>query len=131
MASLKPKYAEVYLIYCCPKCHCEWSQTTKEVKCLRGMICSGCDYFIKFTPIKHIKVTPTYGIVKKKRRFVEKVEKPAKPPLTNLQNDAILALVALGFPKRESKEFVESHRLQSIEDYIQAAVRKGTSNDSV
>jgi hypothetical protein len=116
---LKPKKADVYLIYECPSCNCEWTKTPKEVILLKAMVCEGCGSYIKFAPIEQVKVVPVYkgSIVK----TTPKIE-----PASLIQQDAISALVNLGFPKRESKDFVLAHKFASIEDYIQAAVRKGT-----
>lgn len=117
---IKPIRPELYLVYRCPKCGCEWNKTLKEVKYVKRMICDGCQKVSTFHPIKHIKIIPTYlkvpSNVKKNKSNVI---------LTKLQEDAILALERRGFPKKESRKFVSSRNFQSVEDYIQAAVRKG------
>lgn len=112
---LHPIKAEVYLIYKCPHCDCEWSKTPKEVIKLKGMVCDGCGQYTQFHPISNVSV---------KLLTNNKVQQK-KVKLTDIQNDAILALIKLGFPKKEAKIFVSEHRFQTIEDYIQGAVTKG------
>jgi len=117
---LKPIKADVYLVYECPKCKCEWTKTPKEVILLKAMVCEGCGSYIKFAPIEQVNVVPIY-------KTKETIPSPKTKKISAVQEDAISALVNLGFPKRESKDFVISHKFASIEDYIQAAVRKGTT----
>lgn len=126
----KPISVELYLIYRCPKCKCEWTKRPKEAKLLKGMICESCGYFIRFKPIETAKVKLTYRGSSSRPAVakIAKVVKPAKSALTKVQEDAILAMKSLGFPVRQSKEFVLQHQFQSIEDYIQAAVREGTTS---
>lgn len=125
---LRPKGVEIYLIYECPKCRCEWSRRPIEVKKLGGFLCDGCGHFTKFEPLDRATVKIKWKKVKELlKKVVEKEQKPSISTLTKIQEDAILALTSLGFPKKQSKEFVAEHNFQSVEDYIQGAVRKGTA----
>lgn len=119
---LKPKKAEVQLIYECPKCGMEWSKTPKEVILLGCMLCLGCDTFMVFEPIEIVKVTPIYL---NESSNLPKNRNSSEPALTNLQKTAIIALTERGFPKKETVEFIKNHSFQSVEDYIQGAIRKG------
>ena len=119
MITIRPKSAEVYLIYECLECHCEWNKTPKEVKLLGGMVCSGCNAYSKFEPINAIRVTPFYG--KEQARRVE-VTKPKE--YSPLEMDAIGALRSIGFSLNASKEYISSHSFSSVEEYIRGALAK-------
>lgn len=131
---LKPKTAEVYLIYECPKCRCEWGKTPKEVIRLPGFVCQGCNTYSEFEPIAKVRVIPDYvrrgETVNKPPNKDKNSATPGKAGLTEVQRDAILALTSLGFPKKESKKFVAGHNFASIETYVQAAIREGTCENA-
>lgn len=112
-----PIRAEVYLIYQCPQCKCEWGQTPKAVVQVGAMVCENCNFLIRFEPIRNVRVIPVYV----------NPPKTSKPVLTSVQKYAIKMLVQRGFPKRETVSFVKAHKFTNVNDYIQGAIRLGLS----
>ena len=118
---LTPINAKVFLTYICPNCYLEIDVSHREAISIGKVICYGCENLLILRPIEIVKVTPMYL----DESSIPKNRKSNEPALTNLQKTAIIALTQRGFPKKETAEFVSSHSFQSIEDYIQGAIRKG------
>lgn len=123
MKELLPKKAKVYLLYDCSCCGCEWEFSAKEVRLLPGFVCSSCETYNKFKKIEKIEIRPVFSPVVSKA-IAKKKEKVEKPGLTQVQENAILALVSIGFSKKESERFVNGKNFSSPEEYIIAATRK-------
>lgn len=117
---LKPKNAEVYLVYECPSCKCEWLQTPKHVIKLKGMVCDNCDTYVEFEPISGVNVVPMYTREATKNTPIEKKSKE----LTVAQTEAIEALVSVGVNKKEVVDFVSRNELSNAEDYIRLYFRQ-------
>ena len=48
MMQVKPKKLSIYFKYICPKCHCVWERSLREIKKVGSMICDGCNSHLKF-----------------------------------------------------------------------------------
>lgn len=109
---LKPKKAEVYLIYEC-NCGVERQLSFKEVKHLKGFVCYSCDAYHKLENIVGIDIT-----LKKSNPSESKNPKPQPTRLTEVQETAILGLVSLGFKNADAKDYVMKHQFNTVEEYL-------------
>ncbi len=120
--NLKPVSFTLSLNYLCSKCECTIVKTPKEVKLLPGFVCEYCNHYNKFHRIAKVKVKPIYFSSANKsgsvRRNLKKSVSPGVPALTSAQSDAIMALVALGYKRKDIENRVMSASVYTTEGYI-------------
>ena len=59
MTKLKPSHYDVYPVFTCPKCGCEWQQSIEETVFPAGILCH-CDAQLKLDTIESIKVDAVF-----------------------------------------------------------------------
>lgn len=97
-------------------------KTPKEVRILPGFICEYCNHYNKFHRIAKVKVKPIY-YSSANRPNLKKSVRVEVPSLTPVRSDAIMALVALGYKKKEIEHRVVSASYSTVEDYIVGIVQ--------
>tara|TARA_R110000824_G_scaffold202082_1_gene386252 strand:+ start:57 stop:452 length:396 start_codon:yes stop_codon:yes gene_type:complete len=113
--NLKPDKSEVCLIYSCPDCGQEWSQTLEEVKFVGKIICY-CDAKMKFEPVKDVHITIEYRDDQEKDSKENKENKENKESKKESNfEDVIVSLSNMGFKRSEAKKLVKD--FTSEKDY--------------
>lgn len=116
MTPVRPDKFNVELVYLCPDCGYDHEVEIEETVFPGGVRCV-CGKKIKFEPVASVAVTPTYGKPMKKTE-----DEKSEPVRDTLLDDAIAALMGLGFMKKEATEFVYAHSiLPSVEDFVREA----------
>lgn len=103
-----------YYSYLCPTCGCIWDVSYDEVVKVKSMICQGCDSHLQFERPDSINLV--------QKSITEKDILP-------INDEAVDALVALGFKRSNAKQFVRDHVELSTEDIIIEACKKDSKND--
>ncbi|GAG22377.1 unnamed protein product, partial [marine sediment metagenome] len=112
MALVEPDRYSVNLLYVCKKCEYEHEVDPEETQFPGGVRCT-CGEKIKFKAITNVTVSPIYG--------TEDVT-TSDPMPTALHDDAVDALIGIGFGKPKAVEFVSTHsHFTSIEEFVREA----------
>jgi len=103
MKTVRPNQFKVTLVYICPQCGYDHEAFPEETDFPGGVRC-GCGCNIKFETVAKLEVLPTYG------KPVETPEKVESEPVTSpLHDDAVAALVSLGFKGKTAEKMVTDH----------------------
>ena len=115
MTKLKPSHYDVYPVFTCPKCGCEWQQSIEETVFPAGILCH-CDAQLKLDTIESIKVDAVF--VSDNKGQVSSNKKEQKD--SHVDEDVIHSLVNMGYKKKEAGDLVDKYTRDGVssEDLI-------------
>tara|TARA_Y100000593_G_C4301620_1_gene333665 strand:+ start:716 stop:1081 length:366 start_codon:yes stop_codon:yes gene_type:complete len=98
MTKIKPTHYDVYPVFTCPQCGCEWQQSIEETVFPAGILCH-CGAKLRLDSIEAIEVNAVFSSDKK------------EPETTgaDFSDDVVHGLVNMGYKKKKAKDLVDKY----------------------
>jgi len=100
MTKIKPTHYDVYPVFTCPQCGCEWQQSIEETVFPAGILCH-CGAKLRLDSIEAIEVNATFSSDKK--------EQTTSNTDVSVYDDVVHGLVNMGYKKKEARDLVDKY----------------------
>ncbi len=105
MTKIKPTHYDVYPVFTCPQCGCEWQQSIEETVFPAGILCH-CGAKLRLDSIEAIEVNATFSSDKK--------EQTTSNTDVSVYDDVVHGLVNMGYKKKEARDLVDKYSKDGV-----------------